>query len=291
MAAVMKLKVGLALLAAGLVTGAAAADDVLLTNGESFEGVIAEREGEHVRIRLEFGELRLPAASVARIDHASSALADYLEWRRRLRSEGGTAREWLELSRWARGRGLDHGSREALLEAASLDPHLDGLAPGMRDLDYVFEAALDRWIPYAEHMRRAGLVLHRGEWVRPESRAAEPAADRDPGRPVEEALARTVELLARAELERETRETRQATRPAPAVPYGFPVAHFPGWWLAPAAADPGDGPSAEPAPAAPALPPDLFRRPPGSLLPVGGANSGSRIRQPGSLLPAVSMRR
>ncbi len=273
----MKPKVGLALLATGLMAGALAADDVLLTNGETFEGVIAERQGEHVRIRLEFGELRLPAASVARIERSESALGEYLERRQRLLDEGGTAQAWLELGRWARARSLSHGYREALLEAAALDPHLDQLAPGMRDLEYVLDAELDRWISYAEHLRREG--------PRPEPRAAEPPRDPEADT-VTEALSRTVELLALAQLERETRETRQTTRAAPTVPYGYPVAYFPGWWVPPPAPGPGaELPDATAAPP-PEPPPDLFRRQPGSLLPVGGANSGTRFRQPGSLLPA-----
>lgn len=281
----MNCRTWLALLAAGLLAGAAVADDVHLTNGESFEGVIASREGDQVRIRLEFGELRLAAASVERIDSAESALGVYLKRRRGLLAGGANAPEWLELARWARSRGLEHGYRESLLEAATIDPSLPELEPGMRDLNYVYDAELDRWIPYAEHERR----------TRPATRSVESREARAPAedhREVEETLSRTVELLALAQLERETRETRQAsqTRSGPSVQYGFPVARFGGFFIphavGPVDTDPGE-PEAAPAPTSFS---DLARRPPGSLLPPRG-NSGARVRQPGSLLPTRSGRR
>ncbi len=288
----MSSRVGIALLAAGLMTGTAAADVVRLTNGESFEGVIAERQGDHVFIRLEFGELRLPAASVERIESSDSALTEYLKLRQALLVAEGTAKEWLELAQWARVRGLEHSYREALLEAAAIDPHLDGLAPGMRGLGFVLDEELDRWISYDEHMRRSGLVRHRGEWVSPEARAAESHSAEAERREMTQALSRTVELLALAQLERENRESRESrqTTQVGGAPYGYPVAYFGGGYFVPPKRhrdghhrghDPGTG----------TLPEELFRRQPGSLLPVGGANSGGRARQPGSLLPATSSSR
>lgn len=281
----MKTRVGLAVLAAGLLTGALAADDVLLTNGESFEGVIANLDGDHVRIRLEFGEIRLPAASVDRIESSSSALSEYLDRRRALLKEGAGASEWLELARWARIRELDHSYREALLEAAALDPALEGLDAPMRQIGYTFDAELDLWIPYEERMRRAGLVRQGDDWVRPEPRAQAAARDAE-DRDVEKALSRTVEILALAQLEREareSRESRQTTRTIGVAPYGFPVAHFPGRFVASPAPP---QPVAE-SPTRPGVTyEDLSRRQPGSLLPAGGANSGARVRQPGSLIPS-----
>lgn len=278
----MKTRVGLVLLAAGLMTGQLAADDVLLKNGEEFEGVIAERDGAHVRIRLEFGELRIPADSVERIDSSRSALSVYLERRRALLEGGATALEWLELARWARSQDLGHSYREALLEAAGIDPGLEGLEAGMRKLGYVFEAELDRWIPYEEQMRRAGLVPHRGEWVRPEERAPESPPSDGGHRDIEQTLSRTVELLARAQLEREERESRRSTQVVASVPYGYPVAHFGGFFFAAPKRRSDDDTARSPVATPPAA--DLRTRPPGSLLPAGGANSGVRLRPPGSLI-------
>lgn len=283
----MHARVGVALvLAAGLTAGVLVADDVLLANGESFEGVIARLDGEQVVIRLEFGELRVAAESVARIDATKSPLSEYLDRRKALIGDGGTAQEWLELARFACSAELRHSCREALLEAARVDPELEGLGPEMRAFGYDFDSELGRWIPYAERMRRAGLVLHLGQWVRPEERAAESQRAGEERREVEETLSRAVEILALAQLERETRateESRRTARAAPAVPYGFPVAHFGGYYFPPLRHPGGERPDATPAPGADYG--DLIRRPPGSLLPPGGANSGVRLRPPGSLLP------
>jgi hypothetical protein len=232
----MRTVFGLVLLAVGLLAGPVGADDVYLTNGESFEGVIAEREGDDLRVRLAFGELLLPMSSIERIEQARSPLDEFLERQATLASGGGSAAEWLELARWARARELRHSQREALLEAANMDPHLDGLRPGMRELGYVLDADLDRWISYDDHMRNRGMVRSNGEWVRPEAlRAAaeERSEPREQRSAVEETLSRAVELLAMAEVARET--SRPATQTTPYYPpaYGYPVAYVTGWHLPP----------------------------------------------------------
>ncbi len=290
MVRLMRSKVWLALLVAGFAAGGAGADDVHLTNGESFEGVIAERLDEHVVIRLEFGELKLPMSSVARIETSYSPLSDFLLRRRALRSRQASALEWLELARWSRSQDLPHGYRESLLEAAAIEPTLDQLAPSMRDLNYVFDAELDRWIPYAEHLRRTQPVPRQAEAASGQDRGTDARPASDDHREVEEALSRTVELLALAELARETRETQQTTaHVGPSVQHGFPVAHFPGgFFFGPVTQPTGDVPAEGEAQPIPVTSQDLFRRPPGSLIPVGGANRGVRFRQPGSLLPVKS---
>jgi hypothetical protein len=271
-----------AVAAAGLIAGlafavlapAAHADDVFLANGESFEDVIATREGDRVRIRLAFGELLLPLESVERIEHARSPLDEFLERRAGLTEEGGSAQEWLELAEWARLRELEHSHREALLEAANLDPYLEGLRPGMRAIGYVLDESLDRWISYDAHMRAQGMVRSSGEWVRPEAlRAAaeERRAPREERPDVEETLSRAVELLAMAELARETSRPAPQATPIYPVGYGFPVAYGGGWYLPPKGRDrvvhhPVSGhvvrhPSNDVAR-------ELLRRQPGSVVPV-----------------------
>lgn len=227
------------LLAAGLLAGLAVravrADDVFLTNGESFEGVIATQEGDRVRVRLAFGELLLPLGSIERIDESRSALDEFLERRAVLVADGATADEWLALARWARAHALDHNHREALLEAATLDPYLEGLRPGMRELGYVLDASLDRWVSHDDHMRGLGMVRSNGEWVRPETlQAARERPDSREERPaVEETLSRAVELLAMAELARETSRPVTQTTPYYPAPFGYPVAYVAGWHLPP----------------------------------------------------------
>lgn len=141
------------------------ADDVHLTNGNTFEGVIATLDGDEVRIRLPHGEIALPASRVQRIDKHESALEDYLARERALFAREATAAEWLELARWARSRDLDHGARESALRAARLDPRLEGLADVLGDFGYLYEQELGRWLTYDESMERRGYVYYGGGWV------------------------------------------------------------------------------------------------------------------------------
>jgi hypothetical protein len=219
------------------------ADDVYLVNGRKFEGVIAETSDTQVRIRMQGGTLSLPKDQVLRIEQGESSLAEYLSRKEALKKNPATrAADWLELSRWAHGRELDQAAREAALTAAVLDPRAEGLGPVLRGHGYVLDSQLDRWIPYAESMRRRGFVLAGGQWIsRDEYQARVRAQEEDQARrraAQQEAAreAREERLAALAELSM----VRQITQPpAPAVPayppgYGYPyggtVFVMPGWW-------------------------------------------------------------
>ena len=166
-----------------------AADDVHLTNGNTFEDVIATVDGDEVRIRLPHGEIALPVSRVQRIDKADSALQEYLARERGLfLSEAGAA-EWLELARWAYRHDLDHGARKSALRAARLDPHLEGLGDLLGAYGYVYAEELGRWLTHEESMERRGYVYWEGGWV--------PRADLE-------------ERLRRLEQEAQQRRTRQA---------------------------------------------------------------------------------
>jgi hypothetical protein len=143
----------------------AAADVVHLTNGRTFEGVVAEEGDQQVKIRMESGTLTLPRSLVERIDKSDTNLAEYLRRKQELRQAGGTARAWLDLAQWAQARGLSQAAREAALKSAALDPHLPGVDAILRPDGYVLDAALGRWISGDEEMRRRGMVEVDGEWV------------------------------------------------------------------------------------------------------------------------------
>lgn len=221
----------------------ALADDVYLVNGRKFEGVIAETSGGQVRIQMQGGTLSLPKDQVLRIEQGESSLAEYLSRKASLKKNPATrASEWLELARWARGKQLDQATREAALAAAALDPKLEGLGPLLRPYGYALDPQLDRWIPYAESMRRRGFVLSGDQWIsREEYQARVRAQEEDQARrraAQQEASreAREERLAALAELSM----VRQITQPqAPVVPayppgYGYPyggtVFVMPGWW-------------------------------------------------------------
>ncbi|HEY0557965.1 MAG TPA: hypothetical protein VGG20_27190 [Thermoanaerobaculia bacterium] len=178
------------------------ADDVYLVNGRKFEGVIAETAGSQVRIRMQGGTLSLPKDQVLRVEAGDSNLAEFLRRKEALKkSPTAGAADWVELARWARAKELDQATREAALAAATLDPRAAGLAPILRGYGYVLDPQLDRWVPYADSMRRRGFVLAGGQWLTHEELQSRQRAQ-------EEASARYA--AARQEAARAAREDRIA---------------------------------------------------------------------------------
>lgn len=266
----------------------AAADDVYLANGQVFEGVVAHRDEDKVRIRLEHGEMGVPASWVVRIEASETPLAEYLR-RKEALAPGAPAEEWLELALWARSEGLAEGAREAALHAAALEPALEGLAPILQAAGFVFDEGRGAWVTEAQLMASRGYVRVGDTWVSAEAlaerrRLAEEdraAADR---KAREDRLDQVITLLALAQLEeaREDRERAEAPAYAPygAALLGAPVAVFPGTFR------PGRG----------AHRPPVRRRPPGdgnARPPVHaperhhGSFSYDALagRQPGSIIP------
>src|SRR6185295_9698937 len=116
------------------------ADDVYLTNGRKFEGVVAETTDSQVRIQMQGGVLSLPKSQVLRVEVEDSSLAGYLRRRDALKKNPAAgAPEWLELARWSRSQGLGQATREAAMAAAALNPGLEGLAPILRAYGYVLD--------------------------------------------------------------------------------------------------------------------------------------------------------
>lgn len=203
------------------------ADDVHLTNGNTFEGVVARVEGAQVVIRLPQGELTLPLSKVARIERQASPLEEYLERERILDArETTSAAEWLALARWADERGLEHGARKSAVAAARRDPGLAGIADILEPLGWVYDPDLGRWLSRDEHLRRRGWVTVGGRWMSPEeqetrARAAELERQRYEERRrdaiAELALETAIEARVQAEVAREV-----ATQPV--YPnFGIPV--------------------------------------------------------------------
>lgn len=231
----------LLLLLLSLLAVPAFADDVYLTNGRKFEGVVAETTDSQVRIQMQGGTLSLPKSQVLRVETGDSSLAGYLRRREALRKDP-TARasDWLELASWARGQGLGQATREAALAAAMLDPRLEGLAPILRSHGYVLDEQLDRWIPYEQSMRRQGFVLSNGEWITREEHAIRLRAREEEDarrRALAEERARSARVDRLAALT-ELTLARELARPAPpAYPfygnpyYGTPVVVIPGFWI------------------------------------------------------------
>src|ERR1044072_1673068 len=65
------------------------ADTVRWKNGRAYEGAIAERTPQGVRVQLAFGHIVIPADQVIAIEQAPSALATYLERKAALDARAG----------------------------------------------------------------------------------------------------------------------------------------------------------------------------------------------------------
>ena len=223
------------LLAGALAPIAAFADSVYLKNGESFEGVEAVVSDDVVQIDLAIGKLRLPMSKVERIDEVNSTLGEYREREARLgRDTNDDAAGWLELARWARDHDYHQGMKKAALVAARLDPDLPGLEPLMAALDYELDDKTREWVPYADAMRRKGLVEDRAEWITPDekrerSQARVEAVTEEPRSRADDHLDKALDILAEA--------VRQPDTPATTVivqsgGYGggyLPGGYFPGF--------------------------------------------------------------
>lgn len=209
-------------------------DTVYLANGRTFENVVAETTESEVKIRMPGGSLSLPRSHVLRVESSDSDFAEYLRRKEAIRRSTSAA-DWLALAQWAKRQGLEQGAREAAFAAANLDPRIDGVAPLLRSQGYVFDPQLDRWIPYADSMRRRGFVFADGQWLsREESAARQRAreeelerrrADRAATQAAQATQAVREVELAIASLE--LRERLQRTEEPPAV--GLPLYVYPGW--------------------------------------------------------------
>lgn len=207
----------------------ASADTVYLSNGKTFEGVVATDLGDSVRITIEAGEITLPASQVQRIEREATPLTEFRQQRAELDAvDPAAAPEWLALARWAHRQGLSGSARTAALTAARLDPGLDGLAPLLREHGYIQDPETGTWVSHAVYQRSRGMELVDGVWV---SRAELEARRREREQQAVaqqreerlERLSRTVELAAIAQL-------AAAQRPPEPPPVSrYPVAAFPGF--------------------------------------------------------------
>ncbi|HVR29381.1 MAG TPA: hypothetical protein VMS86_07570 [Thermoanaerobaculia bacterium] len=243
---ISRCRIASCLLAGVLASSAATADSVYLKNGQIFEGVVAVVSGDQVRIDLAIGSMRLPLSQVDRIEEIGSTLGEYRERETRLRREAAGAGDWLELALWARARDFGRGVEKAALAAARLDPELDALAPVMASLGFVFDDSARQWVPYAESMRRQGLVEDGGQWITPEERrergrAGIEIADVSSSR-ADDHLDKALDILAEAVKHDAPSQTTVIVQPTVGTGFGFWPGFTPGAFIAPPGLDePGIG--------------------------------------------------
>jgi hypothetical protein len=206
------------------------ADEVHLRSGGKLSGVVVEHNERVVVLEAEPGRITLPATYVVRIVSGASELAQYRE--RAARIAPGDAEAWVELGRWAQGRGLGTLSRQAFAQAldaapANTDAHM---ALGHVLLD-------GRWVTEDEAFRARGYVYFEGGWVRPEERedilaerAAAAESERqwaaaEAARAEAEARVREAEARARAAEAEARRVEADAERQAEYLPGGIPYGY------------------------------------------------------------------
>lgn len=286
----MRRRIALPLLLAAAAALPLRADTVRLKNGRAYEGVIAERVPQGVRVQLAFGHIVIPEEQVAAIEKSPSALATYLQRKAALQARpSASAAAWLELAFWAKTNDLPSSAREAALVAAEIDPRLPGLDAMLRPHGLVYEEKLARWIPFEESMARRGLVRYDGEWMSvAEQRERIAERERERAAWAQEAASRRMAQAAEAMLRtqqsivlREARAQEKLLRQAELYANGWgQVVTFPGFWAPPVVVvvnpphgHPGRPPHHGPPPQTPAQRSNfssLQSRQPGSFLPLYG---------------------
>lgn len=193
-----------------LAAAGAQADEVHLQGGSTIEGR-ATRDGDAVVVRVESGEIRLPAESVERIDKAEAS--DDIAQRRRAALAPRDIKGRLALAAYCREHDLKATERALLEEVIALEPNH---AEARRLLGYV--RTDQGWVERRVQEQRARDADNQAWLARERAREHEQArADVDRERALE---TRRMELeAARMRAERQQREDEERAR-EPAY-YGY----------------------------------------------------------------------
>ncbi len=129
------------------------ADIIHLKNGGKVEGTVESESGGVLTVKTRFGRQKIPRANVDRIEKAERTIDVYERKRKALDEKD--AKAVFALAQWCRENSLSKQARTLLERTVTLDPR------------------------HEEAQTALGNVLHEGEWMTPEERAAaiERAAD------------------------------------------------------------------------------------------------------------------
>lgn len=142
----------------------AAADTVVLSDGQELRGVVTEAPGR-VTVTLDFGSVSFDEEEVVEIRRESTALHELDERYAALRPDDASGRS--ALARWADAKGLKKRARDLYREVLILRPD------DVEAHRYLGHEKLDgAWLTREEHLRATGHVLYGGKWVT-EAQAAE----------------------------------------------------------------------------------------------------------------------
>lgn len=223
----MKLAAKLLLLAA-LAPLPAAADVVILADGQRIEGVVAE-EGDQVVVQLGFGSVSFPRSEVVDVRRESTPLHELEQRRARLDPNDAAGR--LALARWAEQNGLADAARDLYREVLSLRPE-DPTAHerlGHRKHE-------GRWMTDEEYLAATGHVLYGGRWIsRAEAEQLEREARERRDRQEEQERIEKLEARVASQQEKiEELESRPEPEGAPGLLWGNAGYYGWGWgawWL------------------------------------------------------------
>jgi hypothetical protein len=190
----------------------ALADRTFLVGGTVLEGK-ATRRGDKVVIRLEAGEISVPADSVERIEKSESVVGQFEA--RYAALPKGDVKARLALADYCRDHAMRAEERRLLLEVIDLDR--DNAAARTR-LGFVKSEA--GWVTREDAMRAKGMVEQDGRWMTPADAAALERARVEREAAVERRDAEEAELAARrAQLSAQEAELDAQASHLPPDPY------------------------------------------------------------------------
>jgi hypothetical protein len=203
------------------------ADRTFLVGGTVLEGK-ATRKGDKVVIRLEAGEISVPADSVERIEKSESVVGEFDA--RYAALQKGDVKARLALADYCRDHAMRAEERRLLLQVIDLDA--DNAAARAR---LGFEKTETGWLTREDAMRARGLVEHDGRWMTPSDAAALERTRVEREAAVERRDAEEAELAARrAQLSAQQSEVdAQASRLPPDPYYSGYAPYYGGYYSAP----------------------------------------------------------
>jgi hypothetical protein len=213
-------------LAALLLAGAVAADEVYLKGGGRLSGRILSRTDKSIEVDVGAGRIAVPASSVLRVEEGRSPLHEYED--RAGRIAPGDVEGWVALGDWADAQGLGSQASEAYhraLAAAPDDPRANQ-ALGNVQMN-------GKWVSEEESYRARGYVQYEGEWVTAAERDATErarAAEADRDRERREADRRVQEAEARAEEAEAKAREAEAQQASEGIPLWYGWGGGPASW-------------------------------------------------------------
>lgn len=158
---------GALLLALAATSGAARADEILLTNGNKLEGK-ARRENGKVVIDTGTGEVTLPADDVKQITAGPTRLDLYKEKVAKLDAKDVAAQ--IEMADWCREKKLPDLEKKHLKAVIAIDADHEAARTRLGYIRYD-----DKWLTQTEYYVARGFVKVGDEWVSQEELAARKA--------------------------------------------------------------------------------------------------------------------